>query len=306
MAASIEQLNQSLAELDNQVAELGDRLRQTYADYLEALQKATQQQLILACYHICTEGYPDEFLHLSVSDRQTLQATLRKTAKQVAPAFQQLLLLQIGDADLVPEELTEEEFEVQAEDQNLEEADEEDDPAQELASLLAGVAAAVATKRPPNPVDRLGAWQEAIERSIRRVLHQASYEANQVLRDAGILPNALPNPVLDAAARSDNPEQANRVSHVVQMLVEAPTPSSPEMKEPPSKRPPNLIHVIAVQLRLSELEFKDTTVMVWRNRVRELTQKMKILNREYRKRQRQRAIAEAQVAWRSTWINEAD
>ncbi|MEB3295525.1 MAG: hypothetical protein VKJ24_20420, partial [Synechococcales bacterium] len=62
-----------------------------------------------------------------------------------------------------------------------------------------------------------------------------------------------------------------------------------------------LIHVIAVQLRLSDLEFNDTPLMTWRNQIRELGYQIQALEQEYRKRQRQKAVAEAQVAWRSTW-----
>lgn len=331
MAASIEQLNQSLAELDKQVAELGETLRQTYASYLDALQKNARQQLILAAYHVCTEGFPEEFLRLSVSQREMLQSDVRSIARQAATQLTQLPTL--GEVAALPSfriqsleedsDLLEESFMVEdrqsraekfhdddddddADDDESEaenEAETKEDPAQELAALLAEVASAVASQRPPSPIDQWLNWQDYVERSTRQTLRQLSHQINQVLQRASLISPNLPDAVLEAASRAEGAETMGKLPHVVQMLVEGPG-SSPEKREKSSKRPANLMHVVAVQLRLAELEFNDAETMVWRRKLREVTQRMKALGRDYRKRQRQRSIAEAQVAWRSTWIND--
>ncbi len=64
--------------------------------------------------------------------------------------------------------------------------------------------------------------------------------------------------------------------------------------------------MIALQLRLSELEFNDPILMRWRSRLRQLGDKTQRLIQEYRKYQRKRLTAEAQVAWRSTWLNDRE
>ncbi|MEB3292600.1 MAG: hypothetical protein VKJ24_05535, partial [Synechococcales bacterium] len=91
MAASVEQLKKALAELDRQVTEQESQLKQLYQSYVSALQQALQRQLILACYHICTEGNPDGFLRLSVSDRTTLQNSLRQLAQDGQKRLEALL-----------------------------------------------------------------------------------------------------------------------------------------------------------------------------------------------------------------------
>ncbi|MGI0493735.1 hypothetical protein ACN4EG_18290 [Alkalinema pantanalense CENA528] len=324
MAASIEQLNQSLAELDKQVADLGETLRQTYGSYLDALQKNARQQLILAAYHVCTEGFPEEFLRLSVSQREMLQSDVRSIVRQAAVQLTQLPTL--GEVAALPSfriqsleehsDLLENSFMV--EEREMDDDDDDDDgdddngdegpdqagdATQELAALLAEVASVMASHRPPSPIDQWLNWQEHVERSTRQTLRKLSHQINQVLQRAGLISPNLPDAVLEAASRAEGAETMGKLPHVVQMLVEGPG-SSPEKPEKSSKRPANLMHIVAVQLRLSELEFNDPETMVWRRKVRELTQKMKMLGREYRKRQRQRSVAEAQVAWRSTWIND--
>jgi hypothetical protein len=62
--------------------------------------------------------------------------------------------------------------------------------------------------------------------------------------------------------------------------------------------------LIAIQLRLSEIEFADTNVRTARNQVRQLESKLASLGREYHKRQRERTIAEAEAAWRASWFDE--
>lgn len=322
MAASIEQLNQSLAELDKQVAEVGETLRQTYGGYLDALQKNARQQLILAAYHVCTEGFPEEFLRLSVSQREMLQSDVRSIVRQAAAQLTHLPTL--GEVAALPSfriqsleeesDLLEESFiveERETDEENDENDDDEDDEVsekagdatQELAALLAEVASVMASQRPPSPIDQWLSWQEHVERSTKQTLRKLSHQINQVLQRAGLISPNLPDAVLEAASRAEGAETMGKLPHVVQMLVEGPGSSS-EKREKSSQRPANLMRVVAVQLRLSELEFNDAETMVWRRKVRELTQQMKALGREYRKRQRQRSIAEAQVAWRSTWIND--
>ena len=69
MTGLVEQLTQKLASLDRQTDELKAKLDLTYDSYLNVLQRVLRQQVLLACYHICTEGYPEEFVKLSMTQR---------------------------------------------------------------------------------------------------------------------------------------------------------------------------------------------------------------------------------------------
>jgi hypothetical protein len=62
--------------------------------------------------------------------------------------------------------------------------------------------------------------------------------------------------------------------------------------------------LVAVNLQLSEIEFSDATVNAWRTNIRELTGRLNAIAQEYHHKLRQRAVAEAESAWRSTWFDE--
>jgi hypothetical protein len=49
-----------------------------YSQYLTALAKALRHHSIQACYHLCTNCYPTEFLQLGTNQQQRLQRSLRR------------------------------------------------------------------------------------------------------------------------------------------------------------------------------------------------------------------------------------
>ncbi|MCY7406451.1 MAG: hypothetical protein LH631_03480 [Alkalinema sp. CAN_BIN05] len=411
MTGLVEQLTQKLASLDRQTDELKAKLDLTYDSYLNVLQRVLRQQVLLACYHICTEGYPEEFVKLSMTQRHGLQTRLKTIAKDTGSALTKILTdpppppVQapsffsmppdrfMADDDLADEETftmglepsslsefsagfsisrvesigemfedDDDELDDDPDDEDSDEVDESDDDesdqepigrrpmteadARELQSILAQVAAAITAKEPKTPVDRVLSWQDGIERTIQDKLCQAAYQINQALKNAELIPKQVPDRALEAASRADG-DGATKIPHVIQMLVELgrvesksdnsdnPSDKIPhndddsrdESKERSStdssgnanssrntaadrkqrssmQRIPTLTHVTALQIRLAEVEFHDPLLMRWRRGLREHNLELQSLTREYRKYQRKRSVAEAQVAWRSTWLND--
>lgn len=424
MTASVEQLTQKIASLDRQTQDLKAKLDLTYGGYLQVLVRVFQQQTLQACYHICTEGYPVEFVALSMTQRHDLQQRLKRLTQVAAefiagmlenpppppppvqmPGFfamtpeQFLSIDRMDDGDddegdegdqddedspsftldltdprvladfstgiadsqrsTIEEILGEVEIdqieEVDLEDMDDDETDDDDmddetddddddspmpqtgrrrmteADARELQAILSQVAAAITAKEPKTPVDRVLSWQDSIEHGIREQICLASYQINQAFQSAKLIPPQVPDRALEAASRADG-DGATKISHVIQMLVELGnvTDSSRrdstdreddttdrDSSEANSNQPnlrkkqardipqvPRLTHVIALQVRLSEIEFQDPLLMRWRRSLRELKLELNSLNRDYRKYQRQLSIAEAQVAWRSTWLSD--
>jgi hypothetical protein len=447
MTGSVEQLTQKLASLDRQTDELKAKLDQTYGGYIQVLVRVFQQQVLQACYHICTEGYPQEFVALSMTQRHDLQQRIQKITKTTAGFISEILLfpppilppvqmpgffsmtpeqfmgldgdelegdqdqeddedetydevddgttsftLDLTDpsvlADFAPglassqrsaiEEIlgdVEEMEEIDLDDDDDEEDDEDDDDdddddddtpfsraepgrrrmteadARELQAILSQVAAAISAKEPKTPVDRVLSWQDSIEHAIREQICLASYQVNQALQKAQLIPPQVPDRALEAASRA-NGDGATKISHVIQMLVELgnasrsrdsqngdsessnssnassnaandrdstdrnasaadPESADTDARSAPRKkqsRPlnvvPKLTHVIALQVRLSEIEFHDPLLMRWRRNIRELSLELQTLTRDYRNYQRKLSVAEAQVAWRSTWLSD--
>ena len=404
MSGTVELLTKQLAVLDHQAEELEASLRTTYGSYLNALAKTLRQQLILASYYICTEGYPEDFLKLSLSQRHNLQTRLKAITQETRSALESLLLdpqpssppspsFPMDSSDFFPghaivaafgmpstaiainisldgdEEFNEdstdileveslndlestleqiqdqmnqgifdsspgEEDDDEDDDEESEEEDEDENEdadrsnpndrrknnsrrgmtesnARELQAILAQVAAAISAKEPKTPIDRLTTWQENIERGIQEKIRLSSYETNQALQKATLIPAQVPDRALEAASRVDN-DANSPVSHVVQMLVEMGRSGDSESGDYPKRsnaepfgpNVPKLIHVVALQLRLGELEFNDPILMRWRNRLRELASNTQDLTNKYRKCQHKRSVAEAQDAWRSSWTSD--
>lgn len=327
MVRAVEQIERELAALDQTVAAIAQAFHTTYQQYLAALGKATRRQLVLAGYHICTHAYPDQFLELSLNQRQELQQTLQQLAKQgqtelleclkpitagaisegiseasdvdnalVETIFEesegtisqlsigsdslQLEITETAESETAESEPTEapspsSEFQTQADhwpqneansiasadalpdveieepiDKPIERPIEGPVDAQSDASLVdpdvgmdAGAGANNATTtdqvtdsaidRPidgptddssdrssdhptPDQRDRLlhpkdiARWQTRIEDQITEILQNLSHTTNRVLQQADILPNRLPEPVLEVAAKADlSSETAN-------------------------------------------------------------------------------------------------
>ena len=289
MVGSVERIAQEVAALDQRVAAIAQEFHSAYSDYLTALGQAVRQQLILASYHVCTQGYPESFLHLSYSQRYPLQKTLRHLAQQV----QEELLAQLH----IP---------VVIEEASLEEPD-----LDELQMLMHP------TPHPPEPVAVSSAnrsliptdliqWQRDLEQAIVDELQTASHAANRLLQQVGILPKKLPQAILEAAAKADISEAGGNTPNVLSLLIDG-GDSQSELEPSSTNEEPgrgSVMRVVAIHLRLTEVEFTDAASTALRARIRSLMAQLKTLARDYQKKQRERSISEAQAAWRSTWIED--
>ncbi len=102
MAQSLEQLNQSLKSLEQAATDLGDKLHMAHQGYRHALAQSALDQMVMACFTLCTEAYPSEFLKLSVSERHQLQAKIRSIAQQMQQDLRAVPSPDTPIADLAP------------------------------------------------------------------------------------------------------------------------------------------------------------------------------------------------------------
>jgi hypothetical protein len=298
MVGSIEQIRQTLTTLDQKIETIGEEFHNTYSGYLTALGQVVQQQLILSGYHVCTEGYPEAFLKLSLNRRQQLQQALKALAKKGQTELVACLKPIASEAsESLADDTPERPFSQAAIDLPSD--------AENALELLLNAARAKrnAQNSPPTtPLEVLVQWQERLERAIARHLQTLSRDTNRLLQQSDILPKHLPEPVLEAAAKAEGGDPVVGTPNLLNLLVEASEKSSnPDEQRELSAA---ILHVVAVQLRLPELEFNDPIVMTWRNKLRDLKKRLQILAKEYQKKQAERTIAEAQIMWRSTWSND--
>ena len=91
MTKSIQQVKQNLENLESQVGQSATELQELRRDYLKLLSQSLKQQLIFACYQICTQFYPQSFIDLSLSAKQNLQQSVREFGSELEPQLIELL-----------------------------------------------------------------------------------------------------------------------------------------------------------------------------------------------------------------------
>ena len=138
---------------------------------------------------------------------------------------------------------------------------------------------------------------ERLEKHIHAAVKKATNKTNQLLQTSSILPQKLPDAVLEAALKSElSSSDSGRSPNVLNLLVETSG----------SKEKPKIMQVMAVRLRVEELEFNNPTLTAWRSRIRELSAQLRTFDKTYRKLQREKFVADAEATWRSTWYESDD
>jgi hypothetical protein len=331
MVRPVEQIEQEIAKLDQATAALAQEFRDAYEQYFVALGQAVRQQFVLASYHLCTHGYPEQFLQLSLHQRQELQRSLRQLAKQTqSQIIQQLDPVQATKDSTLESKSLEDELQAEAEQlinaPTLEStseaaehipADRQDEVQQdevqieesrsslwlppdflsESLNLLREQSQPDTTTlqpgNPPTPIS-LALWQKQLEERIVDQLQTLSHTANRLFQQANVLPKLLPEPVLEVASKADlASETTASPPNLLNLLIESESDEEATMTQ-----------VTTIRLRLSEIEFSDATVAVLRSKVRTLMAQLNKLGREYQKRQKEQAIAQAESAWRSSWYED--
>ncbi|MEQ9372109.1 MAG: hypothetical protein RIG63_24295 [Coleofasciculus chthonoplastes F3-SA18-01] len=287
MVSAIELIEQDLAKMEGAIAHLASQLHDSYATYLTVLGQTVQKQLMLAGYQVCTQGYPDAFLSLSFNQRQNLQQALRQIGKEGRDEL--ILHLQL------PQDLS------STLDDELDDEDEELELLVEFTESLAETTtnpspdSALTPQKPILP-DQLLQWQDMLEDQIALTLQTVSVETNHLLQQEGIIPDKLPPTVLEAATKADAAGESSPGSNLLNLLVETQTPEDDDDS--------TLTRIIAVNLRLSEIEFTEPQLVKVRNQIRNLLAHTTKFQRQYRKKQREWTVVQAEAAWRASWFED--
>ncbi|HAG84676.1 MAG TPA: hypothetical protein DCL61_26880 [Cyanobacteria bacterium UBA12227] len=304
MARSVERIEQDLAAMEEAIARLATDFHTTYSKYLAFLAQAVRQQLMLASYQVCTQGYPESFLSLSFNQRQQLQQSLRQLAKETQQELISAIENLNNSSQTTEEEEDEPELELTPESypgetlleqlsESLEKRVDSDTPPEPSPNLE------LTQTEPTEPTEpkHLLEWQEELEDAIAHILQTLSLQTNHLLQKMGIIPAQLPAKVLEAAAKAEaSGEPTPGAANLLNLIVEA--------KNEEDSEDSTLTRIIAIHLRLSEIEFAEPTLTAARNQIRTLSAKTNKLHREYRKIQRERAVAQAEAAWRSSWYDD--
>ncbi|NEO40429.1 MAG: hypothetical protein F6J90_30450 [Moorea sp. SIOASIH] len=295
-------IDQELAALEEAITHLAKEFQTTYSNYLTFLGQCVGQQLIMAAYRICTQGYPESFLNLSVNSRQQLQQSLRKLAQETQQQLPSLLKqwqesrsATTDDLDQDLDQDSDQDFD-QDSDQDSEMPSSTED-SRFLNALREPSPAAELTSNPRNSIEKLEEWLKHLESGITKTIQDVSVETNRILHKSSIIPDKFPQEILEAAAKVEaSAVETAESPNIIKIMME--TKGDGETDES------RLTRIIAIKLRLSEIEFADPNLTPGRKKIRDLLAKMSQLKREYYKKQRQKAVAQAEAAWRASWFDD--
>jgi len=291
MAGSIQQIQQELTALETAIAELAQEFEKVYRNYLAALGQALSQQLVLACYHLCTQGYPESFLQLSFSQRQKFQQNLRELSKEAQTELLELVSptqpLKESSQPLELASTDQDESPPNAEPQTLVETQSED---------LNRLPFLKPLDQPPTLPEQLAEWQEQIESAMSRLLSQLSRNTNFLIQEFNIFAPKLPEAILEVASQAEAAAEAVAgPPNLLNIMIE-----TEDTEEPQSA---SITRIMTIHLRLSEIEFADAKLMAERHQIRHLSGQLSQLKHDYHKKQRERAVLEAESAWRASWFD---
>ncbi|MEL6910619.1 MAG: hypothetical protein AAFR62_12920 [Cyanobacteria bacterium J06629_2] len=335
MTKSIQAVKQNLESLKSQVGETATELKKLHCDYLELLNQSLKQQLIFACYQICTQLYPQSFISLTLGEKQDLQQKLRQLSIDLSPQLLELveqtelepkplelnLMAELikklpkspGKASDRQPELSPSDLElVKAEIasiENIENLDNIELIAIDASSDELELEPAASVEEPPkeqvdfqNP-EHLILWHKQIERGIKKTFDDTSRKVNKQLQESKIIPDRLPNKVIEVAMQADGSKgmrsssKQPQVPHVMHLALESD-------KNKKSKSGKKSTQISLLRLRLAEVEFADHLLNAKRGQIRNLLGKVKQLEGQYKAIEQELAVLEAQAAWRSSWYED--
>lgn len=292
MAGRIHHLKQELAALEKTVTQLAEALRNHYQIYLESLSQSVDKQLILAGYQICTQKYPQEFLGLSYNQRQKLQDEIKSIGKNSKVKLLELLNKKHRKRKREPINLLEEML------LGLESSEEKIDDSEEEEAMLENSGISSNLKNPDDLMD----WSQNVERGITQVLDELSMSLNHHLQKFKILPTQLPKQVLDMAVKAEDPEHTTGGNpNLLDVLIETENKNNDAENLEDHLMQARVTKLIAIHLRLTEIEFTEPILSLQRKQIRQLLEQINQLKKQYHKKHKECAIAEAESAWRSSW-----
>ncbi|MBD2137539.1 hypothetical protein H6F32_08065 [Anabaena sp. FACHB-1237] len=266
MVRAIERIEKDINSLKEEGLAIAEKLTTAYTSYLGNLGQVLQKQLILGSYYICTQGYAEEFLNLSLNQRENLQQSIRKLGQKASENLMKYI-----------------------EPPEIKQTDIIDEKTEKPAHLLDF----------SNPLNIIKGERQ-VEKGIQETLKKLSQETNILLQKSGVLPKKLPEPVLAAAtlaASESSNDMMPSPPNIVNLVIQVSNKEDEDDQEEES----NLTQIIAIHLRLGEIEFADNMLSSQRKEIRNIVSQLHQLGRSYQKMQRELKIAMAEAAWRSSW-----
>jgi hypothetical protein len=290
MAGALDRIERDVAALEEAIATIAAEFDRAYSSYRKVLGQAARQQLILACFHICTQVYPESFLKLTFNQRERLQQEIRQVAD-----WGKQQLEEIGSTSQVPEPPMEAAEEEDASDRSTLTVPlvSESTDGKSVLSLPTANEWFTLKDSDTSAPEQVVSWQQQMEMAITQTLQTLSHQTNRLLQQSGILSDQLPIPILEAA-KAEGFDGVGGVPNLLNFTIETENPDHADN--------PNIIQIVAISLRLAEIELADANCSAWRTQIRQLFYRLNSLAQQYDRKRQEQAVALAESAWRSSWF----
>lgn len=282
MAKSIKKLRDDLTILETETRLLASELYELSRVYLQRLHHIVSQKLIFVCYQICTNKYPEQFLVLTYSEKVDLQEKIKAKGavflSHLTNVLEDINKLECGLFPDFPYSLTGLPApSTPSEDGNLEIINQE-----KVKNI--------------NPEDIINFFAE-IEYSVEETLKEISISTNNFLREYKILPAQIPSKILAMALENNEATVGGADGdNLISLIIEKEHLGSDETKD--------ITPIVAVCLRLSEIEFSDSELRTQRPPLSAIMDKLIDIDKKYSRLDRLHKIALAESQWRSCWDDE--
>lgn len=330
MLGHVEHIEQDIAAIEAKTTAIAKDFSSQYEDYLTELRRAVRHQVGALCHYLCTQVHPESFLKLTFDQRRELlsqiqqltqfadrQLTLpqllapkdspdsresesNRPQQATASVANQILDPKLSDPAPIADDLLVDELDYEDLDDYEDLVNEFAPPAEPRIELrldqvptLPETARDFADLRLDTPAGQLH-WQESLDHNIVQVLRSLSQSATKLLDDTNILSSPLPDVIGSSNDPSETTEIVSNPPNLVSLVMES-------KGRDKARKPESRVQIVAIYLRLSDLEFQDTSLMARRNVLRGTQQHLQTLAQTYSKRLRDRSIAQAEALWQANW-----
>lgn len=300
MTKSIKQLNDNLIALDGRVQDLAQNLQLLYQDYLPHLITVVKRQLMIATYQICTQKYPEAFLRLTYSQRTKLQDKIKGLARdfshKLVESYQEI---ELPDNALI-KDLHHQIVAIVSSENNIPTLTAEKKENQEhLSAEVTKQTNELTTidsctlQLPPEELIQL---QFDLDDSLDDCLIHLSHSANNCLQEVNVLSKKIPNQILAIALQAEeNTSIVSGAPNLLSILIQ---------KEPKSDEDLEVNPVIAICLRINDLEFHDSKLNLSKQKINKILSQLNNLNEQYEELHQEYLVAQAEAAWRASWYED--
>ena len=143
------------------------------------------------------------------------------------------------------------------------------------------------------PPEELVKLQIELEKALEHCLINLSHSANKCLQEVNVLSDKIPNQILAIALKAEeNTSIVSGAPNLLSILIE---------KEPKSDEDLEINPVIAICLRINDLEFHDSHLNFIKQKIVKNLSKLNNLADQYQELQQEYLVAQAESAWRASW-----